>query len=175
MPVSSGRLDRYVPAVQLFAARLVLFHAVVAGRLGLSPTEFKCFRLIEQLGPLSLTTLAHEAGLQLGTASELVDRLEKAGLVSRRRDAVDKRRNVLLASPDAAGRISGFYREHGQAMSALLESFAPRDFTTILRFLDEAGAVLSRSHADLIASSAAEAIKRQPAEAKLNSGHLRQP
>ncbi len=163
MPASSDRLDRYVPAVQLFAARLVLFHAAVAERLHLSPTEFKCFRLIEQLGPLSLTMLAGEAGLQLGTASGLVDRLEKIGLVCRRRDMADKRRAVLLASPEAASRIAGFYREQGQAMAALLDSFALREFTAIMRFLDEAGAVLARSHADLIASGAAELVE-QPAE-----------
>ena len=154
MAKSSDRLDRYIPAVQLFAARLVLFHAAVAERLGLSPTEFKCFRLIEQLGPLSLTALAGEAGLQLGTASGLVDRLEDAGLVSRCRDAVDRRRNVLLASPAAAEQIGGFYREQGKAMSALLESFAQAEFAAILRFLDQAGSVLSRSHADLNATGA---------------------
>ena len=154
MAKSSDRLDRYIPAVQLFAARLVLFHAAVAEKLGLSPTEFKCFRLIEQLGPLSLTALAGEAGLQLGTASGLVDRLEDAGLVSRCRDAVDRRRSMLLASPEAAEQIAGFYREQGKAMSALLESFAPAEFAAILRFLDQAGSVLSRSHADLITVSA---------------------
>ena len=164
MPASSDRLDRYVPAVQLFAARLVLFHAAVAERLGLSPTEFKCFRLIEQLGPMSLTLLAREAGLQLGTASGLVDRLETAGVVSRRRDLSDKRRNVLLVSPEAADRIASFYREQGQAMSALLDSFAPREFAAILRFLDEAGSVLSRSHAELVATGA-RVSEHQPAEA----------
>ena len=81
MDMSSDRLDRYIPVVQLFAARLVLFHAKVADRLGLTATEFKCFRLLETLGPLSLTALAREAGLQLGTASGLVDKLEAGALL----------------------------------------------------------------------------------------------
>ena len=63
MTTSSDRLWRYVPAIQLFAARLVLFHQEVAERLGLTATEFKSVRLLEQLGPLSLTALAQEAGV----------------------------------------------------------------------------------------------------------------
>ena len=160
MAVSSDRLDRYVPMAQLFAARLVLFHGAVAERLGLNQTEFKCFRLVEQLGPLSLTLLAREAGLQLGTASGLVDKLEKAGLVSRRRDAADKRRNVLSACPEAANRIAAFYREQGRAMGVLLDSFAPTEFEAVLRFLDEAASVLSRSHSRLVMTDAAEPIGR---------------
>ncbi len=65
----------------------------------------------EQLGPLSLTLLGREAGLQLGTASGLVDKLEMAGLVFRRRDTADKRRNVLSTCPEAANRIIAFYLE----------------------------------------------------------------
>ena len=49
-------------------------------------------------------------------------------------------------------------------MSALLDSFAPREFAAILRFLDEAGSVLSRSHAELVATGA-RASEHQPAEA----------
>ena len=149
MARSSDRLDRYIPAVQLFAARLVLFHASIADRLGLSATEFKCFRLVEQLGPLSLTALAREAGLKLGTASDLVDKLEAASLVTRRRDPADKRRSVLLAAPAAAERIGGFYRDQGRSMRMLLDSFETAEFTAILRFLDEAGSVLANSQAEL--------------------------
>ena len=154
MPLSSDRLDRYIPIVQLFAARLVLFHAKVAERLGLTATEFKCFRLLEQLGPLSLTTLAQEAGLQLGTASGLVDKLEAAALLTRRRDPTDRRRSLLLAAPEAAERIGAFYREQGLAMRELLDTFRSSEFEAILRFLDQAGSVLAQSQADMEATAA---------------------
>ncbi len=149
MPASSDRLGRYIPVVQLFAARLVLFHGRVAERLGLTASEFKCFRLLDQLGPMTLTALAQEAGLRLGTMSDLVDKLEAANLVTRRRDPTDRRRMVLAPSPLAADRIAAFYREQGRAMEELLDTFAPAEFEAILRFLGEAGSVLARSYAEL--------------------------
>jgi DNA-binding MarR family transcriptional regulator len=143
--MSSDRLARYVPAVQLFAARLVLFHQKVADRLGLTATEFKCFRLVELLGPLSLTALAEEAGLQLGTVSGLIDKLEANGFVRRQRDAIDKRRLVLVARSDAAARASVLYKRQGEAMAAFLESYSEREFDLLMTFLNEVGEILARS------------------------------
>ena len=157
-PQSSDRLARYIPTVQLFAARLVLFHQQVAERLGLTATEFKCFRLLEQLGPLSMTVLAREAGLQIGTVSGLVDKLEAAGFVGRQRDGVDKRRLVLVAHRTASTRADLLYREQGEAMAGLLDAYSERDFNLLMTFLADVGEVLARSQLVLLhASSSGQA------------------
>ncbi len=158
MASSRDRFERYVPAVQLFAARLVLFHMAVAERLGLTATEFKCFRLIEQLGPLSLSTLAREAGLQLGTASGLVDRLESLDMVERRRDASDGRRISLTAAPGAATHVADQYLKQKQGMGEVLGSFNDREFDAILRFLTQAAEVLARSQSAVQCGPAADAV-----------------
>ena len=152
-PKSSDRLARYIPTVQLFAARLVLFHQQVAERLGLTATEYKCFRLLGQLGPLSMTALAREAGLQIGTVSGLIDKLETAGFVSRQRDAIDRRRLVLVARPDASARADLLYREQGEAMAALMESYNERDFNLLMMFLTDVGEVLAHSQRALLRAS----------------------
>ncbi len=152
-PKSSDRLARYIPTVQLFAARLVLFHQQVAERLGLTATEFKCFRLLEQLGPLSMTALAREAGLQIGTVSGLIDKLEAAGFVGRQRHAVDKRRLVLVAHPNASGRADLLYREQGEAMAPFLEAYSEHDFNLVMTFLANVGDVLARSQRALLQAS----------------------
>ncbi len=43
-------------------------------------------------------------------------------------------------------------------MGVLLDSFAPTEFEAILRFLDGAASVLSRSHSQLVMNDAAEPI-----------------
>ena len=147
MPLKSiDRLARYIPIVQLFAARLVLFHQKVAERLGLTSTEFKCFRLLEQLGPLSMTALSREAGLRLGTVSGLMDRLEAAGFVSRQRDAIDRRALLLAACPEASARANLLYREQGEAMAAVLEGYDEADFNLLMTFLTDVGEILARSN-----------------------------
>lgn len=147
---SRGRLARYVPVIQLFAARLVLFHQKVADRLGLTATEFRCFRLVEQLGPLSVTALSHEAGLQIGTVSGLIDRLEVGGFVRRQRDTNDKRRLDLVASSDASARANLLYREQGKAMAAYLQAFSERDFDLLMTFLSDVSEILARSQCGLL-------------------------
>lgn len=149
MTTSSDRMGRYIPVVQLFAARLVLFHQKVAERLGLTATEFKSLRLLEQLGPLSLTALAQEAGLQLSTMSGLVDKLAAADLVVRKRDPSDGRRMLLAASPRAAARASSLYRKHGVTMAAVLDRYGRRDFDAVMRFLEDASLALAQSSREL--------------------------
>ena len=153
MNTSSDRLERYIPVVQLFAARLVLFHQTVAERLGLTATEFKSLRLLEHLGPLSLSALAHEAGLQLGTMSGLVDKLASAGLISRERDPKDRRKMMLAASPEASAKAADLYREQGAAMAKLLDGYGAREFEAVLSFLGDASQVLAKSTANLPAET----------------------
>ena len=159
---STDRLARYIPTVQLFAARLVLFHQQVAERLGLTATEFKCFRLLEQLGPLSMTALAHEAGLKIGTVSGLIDKLEAAGFVRRQRDAMDKRAVILAARPEAAARADDLYREQGHAMAAILDAHNERDFNLLMTFLADVGEVLAQSQRELLNEPGPELVGPQP-------------
>ena len=149
MATSSDRLGRYIPVIQLFAARLVLFHQAVAERLGLTATEFKSLRLLEHLGPLSLSALAREAGLQPGTMSGLVDKLTSAGLILRERDPKDKRRTMRAASPEAAAKALALYRDQGAAMAALLDGYDAHAFEAVLGFLEDASRVLEQSTANL--------------------------
>jgi len=142
---SSDRLARYIPAAQLFSTRGVLFHQKIAERLGLSVTEYKCFRLVQQLGPMSATALAKEAGLQLGTVSPLVDKLEKLEFIARARDTLDRRRMVLVVNADAAARASLLFAEQGTAMRAYFDGYNERDFNLILSFLDDVSDILSQS------------------------------
>ena len=102
-------------------------------------------RLLEHLGPLSLSALAHEAGVQLGTMSGLVDKLASAGLITRERDPKDRRKMMLAASPEAAAKASKLYRDQVTAMANLLDSYDAREFETILCFLEDASRVLAKS------------------------------
>jgi DNA-binding MarR family transcriptional regulator len=142
---SSDRFARYIPTIQLFAARLVLFHQKVAERLGLTATEFKCLRLIDLLGPLPMTALAQEAGLQLGSVSGLIEKLEAIGFVERARDPSDKRRVLLKTRVSISEEASTLYRELGGMMRQELEGYSESEFELIMRFLTQTGQALSTS------------------------------
>ena len=154
MASSSERLSRYIPAVQLFAARVVLFHQRVAEQLGLTATEFKALRLLEHLGPLSLSALSREVGLQLGTMSALVDKLAMSGFLTRERNQTDRRKVVLAVSPTAAANAAALYREQGAAMAAVLARYGDREFEAVMTFLADTSEVLAASFPNVALRSA---------------------
>ncbi|MCW2266762.1 DNA-binding MarR family transcriptional regulator [Gluconobacter cerinus] len=123
----------------------MLFHQKVAERLGLTATEFKCLRLIDLLGPLPMTSLAQEAGLQLGTVSGLIEKLEAQKLVDRARDPADKRRVLLKARISISQQASVLYRELGETMRQELDGYSDAEFEVIMRFLTRTGEALATS------------------------------
>jgi DNA-binding MarR family transcriptional regulator len=141
-PVSSPRMDCYVPLVRDFAARVVLFHEAVAQRLGLHATDVKVLRL---LGDEAMTAgaLAEHAGLTGAAVTALVDRLEKPGYVTRERDRDDRRRVTIRAVPAKLRELNQLYAGHNAAMSRLLSKYDPAEFAAILDYLSQAAQVLA--------------------------------
>jgi DNA-binding MarR family transcriptional regulator len=74
----------------------------LAARAGLDATEFRCMFLLSRQGPMPMRRLASLAGLTEDRITGVADRLERAGLLNRRRRPDDGQ--VLLHADDAAHR-----------------------------------------------------------------------
>lgn len=72
----------------------VLFHAAIADRLDLHPTDYKALGILERLGPLSAGDVARRTGLAPASVTDLIDRLEQKGFVRRVRGSTDRRRKI---------------------------------------------------------------------------------
>jgi MarR family transcriptional regulator, lower aerobic nicotinate degradation pathway regulator len=82
--------------------------------LGLSPKGFGALAILVREGPLSQQRLGAKQGVDRTTTVAVVDELERAGFVERRRDPSDRRayalqptakgRRVLERAREAAGR-----------------------------------------------------------------------
>ncbi len=62
---------------------------------GINLSDGRCLDLLDVLGPMTAGELATAASLSPGAVTSLLDRLEDLGLVTRRRDAADRRRVVV--------------------------------------------------------------------------------
>lgn len=63
----------------------------------ISPPRFMALQNLEQHPGITITTLAQQLKLTLGSASQLIDRLENDGLVSRQEATYDRRvRHIYL-------------------------------------------------------------------------------
>lgn len=113
---------------------------VTLGRgLNLSPSEYQAMKHLmvaeRPLGPVELGTLV---GLTSGSATTLVDRLERAGHLARHRDQGDRRRLALEPTSEALHSTRQQLRPLEDALSEILTAYSAEDRRTIARFLDDA-------------------------------------
>ncbi len=77
-------LARIVTESQRHYADYSLFNQAMADHVGLHPTDMQCVALLDmEPGPVSTGDIARLTGLTSGSATRLVDRLVKAGIVER--------------------------------------------------------------------------------------------
>lgn len=117
-------------------AAYTLFNQAMADRLGLHPTDLQCVSLLG-LEPEPLTTgeIAELTGLTSGSATRLVDRLERAGLVERRPDAHDRRRTRVSLTARRSPETEAAWEAPGSAFADLLAEFTDEELAVIERYL----------------------------------------
>jgi hypothetical protein len=94
--------------LQTFAARHLVHSLLAAEALGLAPTDLVGMCLLQLHGPATPGWLAEMTGLSTGAVTGMVDRLERAGYVTRAQDPHDRRR--VIVAPD----LDRFARDIGQ-------------------------------------------------------------
>lgn len=75
---------------------------LLASQTGLTTSQFIILQMVVRGGKVLPSTLARSARLTQATVTSLVDKLERGGFVTRRRDTEDRRR--IWIEPTAAGR-----------------------------------------------------------------------
>jgi DNA-binding MarR family transcriptional regulator len=103
--------------------------------LGVNRSDGKCLDVLEEREPMTAGELAEELGLTTGAVTTLLDRLEKAGYVSRARDTVDRRRVLVQLTALARRRIAELYGPMGERGREWLEPMSDDEVRLIIGFL----------------------------------------
>lgn len=123
--------------------RSVLFHAAVAERLGLNPSDHKCADLIShETGPITAGRLAELTGLSSGAITGVVDRLERAGFVSRVPDAEDRRRVLIKGNDQRLPDAWRLYAPMVRAMADACTNYSDEQLGLIADFMQRCAQVL---------------------------------
>jgi DNA-binding MarR family transcriptional regulator len=118
----SRLLDELSTVSRRSMASYALFNQAVADHLGLHPTDLQCLNLLTlEGGPVTTGRIAELTGLTTGSATRLVDRLEKAGYVVRERDASDRRRVLVATVPEKAAEFGRVWGRLSDGWSALFD------------------------------------------------------
>jgi DNA-binding MarR family transcriptional regulator len=143
------------------------FNESVAKKLKLSRTDMRCLELIGRHGPLTAGRLAEESGLTTGAVTFILDRLEEAGMVTRRRDTEDRRRVWVEIEPDAQHRLQEMQQPVAEQMREVTQHFKADELAIVRDYMRQAKEVFQRQVRDALgeAKSVAEDVRREAHEA----------
>jgi DNA-binding MarR family transcriptional regulator len=116
----------------------------IARLLQLNRTDLRCLDLLLQRGPSAPSRLSVELGLTTGSVTAMLDRMEKAGYITRTPDPTDRRKMIIQATPEIAAQAI-------EAMTPLMEDsaksmshYSAADLTLLVDFFTNAIAVQNR-------------------------------
>ncbi|MFC8345814.1 MarR family winged helix-turn-helix transcriptional regulator [Streptomyces sp. NPDC057280] len=116
-----------------YMASYALFNQALADHLGLHPTDLQCLNLLTlEGGPVTTGRIAELTGLTTGSATRLVDRLERAGYVVRERDVVDRRRVLVTTVPEKIVEFGRVWDRLGGGWVALFDDLDAEQLALIV-------------------------------------------
>ena len=119
-------------------AQSVLISDLVATRVGLNSTDLECLDLLYLAGVTTAGTLSRHTGLTTGATTAVIDRLERAGFVRRRRDTSDRRCVFVEVVPQGAGRIQPLYALLASRLAQLNKQYDDRELSIVVDYLARA-------------------------------------
>ncbi|MFE7397694.1 MarR family winged helix-turn-helix transcriptional regulator [Streptomyces sp. NPDC057557] len=132
------RVDDISMQLRLLQQSFDAFDEAVATRLGLNRTDLRCLDVVLGSGPLSAGEISTAVKLSPAATTTAIDRLSRAGYVSRTRDD-DNRRRVLVTATDAGRTVEAeIFRPVGQAGAQALSHYDEDQLAVILDFLQTA-------------------------------------
>ncbi len=150
-PSSSPKRDALIRRVGMELGRelstaSIFFHQAIATKLGINVTDTRCFELMSRYsqGPLTAGDIARHTGLTTGAVTGILDRLEKAGLVERFRDASDRRKVFVRPCLEAMQRVARLYRGLATASLEHASRFSTKELQLIQDYLE--GSLLILRH-----------------------------
>jgi DNA-binding MarR family transcriptional regulator len=142
-PAASGKRNALIVRVGMELGRelsttSIFFHQAIATRLGINVTDTRCFELMSRYaqGPLTAGDIARHAGLTTGAVTGILDRLEKAGLVERFRDASDRRKVFVRPCLDALKRVGRLYQGLAAASLKHASRYSTKELELIRDYLE---------------------------------------
>jgi DNA-binding MarR family transcriptional regulator len=136
--------DRSVAVVHRLRALVVDLHllgAEFARVNGLHPTDVRALICLLDAGrdgqTATPTRLGEQLHLNSASVTALIDRLERAGHVERRRDEADRRRVLVEVTPAATELGWSFFGPLIGGATAALDSYTSTELAAVERFLED--------------------------------------
>ncbi len=139
-------------AMQRYQATVDDFDREMTRILQINGTDLRCLEILmsERHADVTPRTIATQLGLTTGSVTTMLDRLERAGYVTRTRDTSDRRKVIIDATPEVRKRAWSMIGPMLDDSTADVTShFSAAELDLIERFLTRATEVQQR-HVELL-------------------------
>ena len=120
--------------VRRFIAGAILFNLNVAAKVGLNGTDMQCLNLLLLQGSAKPGDFARWASLTTGGVTVVLDRLEKAGYISREPNPHDRRSSIIRPVLAKFRKLQPHYQSKGEQLMGVLASYTEAELKLILDF-----------------------------------------
>jgi DNA-binding MarR family transcriptional regulator len=124
-------------AMRKSSAQGTIYASAVADSAGVSTSDMDCMDFLNLEGRLTAGRLAELTGLTTGAITGVVDRMEKAGLVRRERDAQDRRKVFIVPAAESMARLGRLYEPLKRAMEQQSSRYTDAELRLLLRYASE--------------------------------------
>ncbi len=122
---------------QMTSTETALFHQTAAAKYGLGITDMKTISTLMQEGAMTAGQIAVRLSLTTGAVTNVIDRLERRGVVQRQPDAHDRRKVIVSARAEALHAGKNVYESMGQASAKRLASYTTTELEFLVRYHQE--------------------------------------
>ncbi|TGG95613.1 MarR family transcriptional regulator [Natronospirillum operosum] len=142
-------LGQFFEAVRQEQEITQAFDEAAARHLGIHLTDLRVLDILDRMGPVPASTVARAAHLTTGSTTTLLDRLERAGYATRRRDDKDRRRVFVELTDHARQRTEPIWGPLAEEAVSLLDHYSEDELKLILGYLRRSQAFL-RAHRERV-------------------------
>ncbi len=122
----------------------IVLGEAASARLGVNSTDFECLDFIGADNGIAAGDLAKATGLTTGAITGVVDRLEKAGLARRVRDAGDRRKVYVRMTPKARRWAEVYNATFGRDINRLADAYTDAEIDLIAGYFKRSSVVILR-------------------------------
>lgn len=105
--------------------------------VGITEQQWRVLRVLDEGGAMEPTRIAEEACLLLPSLTRILQKLEERGLIARRRDEEDKRRQIVEITPAGEEVIAANLETSIALNQAVRDRLGARHYELLLDLLNE--------------------------------------
>jgi DNA-binding MarR family transcriptional regulator len=127
----------------------VLLRNTIVEKLGVNITDWECLGLLLQKGVSTPTELAKHTGLTSGATTAMLDRLERSGIIERRRNPDDRRGTLIVVVKEKAADLTSLFASVRRAQEQLLSSYTTKELEFLSDFINKLAKVLDQERREM--------------------------